>query len=112
MVAKLTEEERKEALADLSGWVYDATRDAITRSFRFDDFNGAFGFMAQVALWAEKADHHPAWFKAYNSVAIRLTPHASYSLSNRLVYIARQIDTLCRNTAPDSGIQPTKNWKS
>src|SRR3546814_12999874 len=85
---------RKEALADLSGWVYDAKRDAITRSFRFDDFNGAFGFMAQVALLVEKADHHPEWFNVYNRVDILLTTHDDDGLSNRDVKLARKIDAL------------------
>src|SRR3546814_8274916 len=107
MVAKLTEEERKEALADLSGWVYDAKRDAITRSFRFDDFNGAFGFMAQVALLAEKADHHPEWFNVYNRVDILLTTHDADGLSNRHVKLAREIDTLLRTYATNrSGEKP------
>src|SRR3546814_10693629 len=97
MVAKLTEEERKEALADLSGWVYDAKRDAITRSFRFDDFNGAFGYMAQVALLAEKADHHPEWFNVYNRVDILLTTHDADGLSNR--------DVKLRSEEPTSELQ-------
>lgn len=28
----------------------------------------AFGFMARVALQAEKMDHHPEWFNVYNKV--------------------------------------------
>src|SRR3546814_4803588 len=112
MVAKLTEEERKEALADLSGWVYDAKRDAITRSFRFDDFNGAFGFMAQVALLAEKADHHPEWFNVYNRVDILLTTHDADGLSNRDVKLARKIDALLCTSAPNRSEAHTSELQS
>ena len=94
MVTRLTEEERGAALADLSDWTYDADRDAIKRSFRFDDFTAAFAFMTAVALMAEKADHHPEWFNVYNRVDIALTTHDAGGLSQRDVALARKIDAL------------------
>jgi 4a-hydroxytetrahydrobiopterin dehydratase len=33
----------------------------LKRVFTFKDFIEAFGFMAKVALIAEKMDHHPDW---------------------------------------------------
>lgn len=96
MVPKLTEQERDAALADLPNWTYDAERDAIQRSFRFDDFTSAFGFMTMVALMAEKADHHPEWFNVYNRVDILLTTHDAKGLSHRDVMLARKIDACYR----------------
>ena len=43
--------------------------------FVFNDFVEAFGFMTQVALEAEKRNHHPNWTNVYNKVEIRLTTH-------------------------------------
>jgi 4a-hydroxytetrahydrobiopterin dehydratase len=60
------------AIRRLEGWRAVEGRDAITKEFRFKDFNAAFGFMARVALHAEKADHHPEWFNVYNRVEITL----------------------------------------
>lgn len=94
MVQKLNEKERATALAKLSGWDYNADRDAITRSFKFDDFIDAFGFMARVALHAEKADHHPEWSNVYNKVEILLTTHDCNGLSDRDVDLATTIDGL------------------
>ncbi|MBZ4189227.1 4a-hydroxytetrahydrobiopterin dehydratase [Niabella beijingensis] len=45
------------------------------KSFSFKDFNAAFGFMARVALAAEKMDHHPTWTNTYNKVEIWLSTH-------------------------------------
>ena len=94
MVVKLTEAERGAALAELPSWTYDAERDAIRRSFRFEDFTAAFGFMTSVALMAEKADHHPEWYNVYNRVDIVLTTHDAGGLSGRDVALARKIDGL------------------
>lgn len=93
-VQKLSEDEREELLAGLTGWTMADGRDAIEKSFTFDDFVGAFGFMTKVALLAEKADHHPEWFNVYNKVEITLTTHDADGLSLRDVKLARQIDAL------------------
>lgn len=64
------------ALAKLPAWsAHPGEREAIARTFRFKDFNAAFGFMTRVALAAEKLDHHPEWFNVYNRVEVVLTTH-------------------------------------
>ncbi len=49
--------------------------NALKASFKFDDFVGAFGFMTQVAIHAEKMNHHPDWQNVYNTVNITLSTH-------------------------------------
>jgi 4a-hydroxytetrahydrobiopterin dehydratase len=64
------------ALAQLPGWsALPGERDAIQRTYRFKDFNEAFGFMTRVALKADQLDHHPEWFNVYNRVEVTLTTH-------------------------------------
>jgi 4a-hydroxytetrahydrobiopterin dehydratase len=94
MVEKLTDAARAEALASLPHWSHDAERDGITRSVRFGSFIEAFGFMAKVALLAEKADHHPEWSNVYNRVTILLTTHDAGGLSARDIALAKEIDAL------------------
>jgi len=94
MIAKLTEAERKAALAELDGWQPAVGRDAIEKNFKFRDFVEAFGFMTRVALLAEKADHHPEWSNVYNRVQILLTTHDADGLSARDVALAKAIDAL------------------
>lgn len=92
MVEKLTGTARTAALGKLKGWREAGGRDAIHKSLRFKDFNEAFGFMARVALVAEKADHHPEWSNVYNKVEITLTTHECGGLSARDVKLAEFID--------------------
>jgi len=81
MTAKLTGKARSDALATLKGWSEVEGRDAIQRSFKFADFNQAWGFMTRVALAADKADHHPEWSNVYNKVVIDLTTHDVQGIS-------------------------------
>ena len=92
MVEKLTPAERERLLPTLEGWEIDVERDGIRKSYRFADFTQAFGFMARVALLAEKADHHPEWFNVYNRVDILLTTHDAGGLSMRDIDLANAID--------------------
>ena len=94
MIEALNETERAEALDGLPDWDYDEARDAITRQLVFADFVEAFGFMTQVALMAEKADHHPEWKNVYNRVHILLTTHDAGGLSPRDIEMAEAIDAL------------------
>ena len=78
----------------LPGWAMVDGRDAIGRSFRFADFSEAWGFMARVALLAERQDHHPEWSNTWNRVQIVLTTHDAGGLSGRDVALAQAIDRL------------------
>ncbi len=80
------------ALVGLEGWTAVDGRDAIQKTFRFKDFNAAFGFMTRVALAAEKADHHPEWFNVYNRVDVVLTTHDADGVSERDVAMAQFMD--------------------
>ena len=80
------------ALAELPGWAAAEGRDALVKSFKFKDFNAAFGFMARVALTAEKLDHHPEWSNVYNRVEVLLTTHDAGGVTELDVRLARFMD--------------------
>ncbi|MEG1451420.1 4a-hydroxytetrahydrobiopterin dehydratase [Brevundimonas sp.] len=83
----------EKALEQLPLWQKaDDSRPAIFRSMRFADFNAAFGFMARIAIQAEKSDHHPEWSNVWNRVDIVLTTHDAGGVTQRDLDLARFID--------------------
>ena len=70
---KLTETEIAEHLGSLPAWKLG--EDRILRTFRFKDFVEAFGWMASVAIVAEKMNHHPEWRNVWATVEVELTTH-------------------------------------
>ncbi|KAJ1369278.1 putative pterin-4-alpha-carbinolamine dehydratase [Parelaphostrongylus tenuis] len=95
-MVKLSEEQRTELLKPIlgQGWKMVDGRDAIKKEFQFKNFNEAFGFMTQVALKAEKMDHHPEWFNVYNKVDITLSTHDCNGLSQKDITLAKFIETV------------------
>jgi 4a-hydroxytetrahydrobiopterin dehydratase len=83
------------AIARLDGWRAAENRDAIVKEFRFKDFNAAFGFMARVALHAERHDHHPEWFNVYNRVEVTLATHDAGGVTDKDVALAHFMDEAC-----------------
>jgi 4a-hydroxytetrahydrobiopterin dehydratase len=93
-IEKLDRAELNAALVGLAGWQRLSGRDAIGRSFKFKNFRQAFAFMTEVALLAEKADHHPEWTNAYNRLDMVLTTHEAGGISERDIALAREIEKI------------------
>jgi len=86
MTTKLTNEEIELKLSQLNEsltgedkWALEG--NAIKKTFMFKSFIRAFGWMSQMAIWAEKLNHHPEWFNVYNKVEVTLTTHDVGGLS-------------------------------
>lgn len=94
MAAPLSTEARAAALARLPGWRQVEGRDAIARTFTFADFSEAFGFMARVALVAERMDHHPEWANIYKTVTVVLTSHDAGGVTERDIRLAEAMDRI------------------
>ena len=90
------------ALPQLTGWQAADGRDAIVKTFKFDDFNAAFGWMTRVAMAADKLDHHPEWANVYNKVVVDLTTHDAGGVTSLDVELARVMDDAASKTGETS----------
>jgi 4a-hydroxytetrahydrobiopterin dehydratase len=91
---KLSEKEIKEQVAGLDGW--KVVSGKVNKTFEFNDFVQAFGFMTRVAMEAEKMNHHPEWFNVYNRVKIDLVTHDVSGISNYDIKLAETIDRIAK----------------
>ena len=89
---KLDTAQATEALHALPLWTLDAEAGAIARDFVLADFMQAFAFMTQIAIAAEKHNHHPEWSNVYNKVRITWTTHDVQGLSSNDIAMARLCD--------------------
>ncbi|MFA8385000.1 MAG: 4a-hydroxytetrahydrobiopterin dehydratase [Pelagibaca sp.] len=96
MTEKLSDTARKTVLDPLleAGWTLLEERDAISKTYKFEDFTEAFAWMTRAAMWAEKWNHHPEWSNVYNSVEVTLTTHDVDGLSSLDAKLARKLDAL------------------
>lgn len=89
---KLSEAEVVSRLSEAQGW--ELIDGKLSKTFVFDSFVNAFGFMASVALTAEAMNHHPEWSNVYNRVSISLTTHDAGGISDLDFTLAQRIENI------------------
>jgi len=62
------------------------------KEFKFSDFTAAFGFMSQVAITAEKMNHHPEWSNVYNKVNVHLRTHEANGITDKDFKLAQKME--------------------
>ncbi|MGE4337739.1 MAG: 4a-hydroxytetrahydrobiopterin dehydratase [Pigmentiphaga sp.] len=93
--AKLSDSQMAALAATLPHWSLTRERGGeLHREFVFHDFAQAFGFMSQVAVYAEGRNHHPEWFNVYNRVKVVLTTHDVDGLSGKDLDMATFMDRI------------------
>ncbi|MEM9521074.1 MAG: 4a-hydroxytetrahydrobiopterin dehydratase [Actinomycetota bacterium] len=88
----LSETDISALLTDHPDWTRDG--DRLRRTYDFGSFIAAFGFMAKVALIAEKHFHHPEWSNVYGTVEIAITDHDAGGLSTNDRVFIEAVDAL------------------
>ncbi|MGH7909740.1 MAG: 4a-hydroxytetrahydrobiopterin dehydratase [Nitrososphaera sp.] len=91
---RLSEMEIGKELSEIIGWRVENGK--LHKTIEFATFVQAFGFMTQVAIEAEKMNHHPEWRNVYNKVTIDLVTHDIGGISNYDFRLARAIDAIAK----------------
>ena len=96
---KYTLEQIEHALNELNANIDEKQRweiedHKLVKTFKFKSFIRAFGWMTQVAIWAEKFNHHPEWFNVYNKVEVKLTTHDVDGISELDFKLASKMELL------------------
>ncbi len=89
-------EDARALLAQLDGWEMSAGEDAISRTFRFEDYHRTMAFVNAVAWIAHREDHHPDLEVGYNRCTVRYSTHDVGGLSENDFISAAKVDRLLR----------------
>ncbi len=89
---RATEEQLLDFCASNPHWSLQENK--LHRQFVFNDFVMAFGFMSQIALIAERCNHHPEWSNLYQKVTVNLTTHEMGSISDKDFILAKEMDRI------------------
>ena len=92
MTKLLDPADRAELVHKLSHWRIVNGRDALFRSFLFDDFEQAIKFMVQCSSIAVEMNHHPEWLNIWNKVDVILTTHSAKGITHLDVRMAQLMD--------------------
>ena len=91
-IEALAEADIIERLKQTPEWIVRDNK--LYRRLVFQDFVHTFGFISQVAILAEKMDHHPEWANVYRTVDIYLTTHDAGGISERDFALLQEIEKL------------------
>ena len=75
-------------------WKADRNKAGITSEFKLPGFAAAMGFMMEIAVHADKMNHHPEWSNVYNRVTITLTTHDAGGLTELDLQLAEKINVI------------------
>ncbi|MDG1940417.1 MAG: 4a-hydroxytetrahydrobiopterin dehydratase [Paracoccaceae bacterium] len=78
-------------------WKLLSDRNAISKTYKFKNFNEAFAFMTSVAIFADKINHHPEWFNVYSRVDVVLTTHDLNAVSELDITLAEHMYNFASN---------------
>ena len=77
----------------MAQWPIDQ-KGRITKVFTFKSYRKSFAFVSQVAMLAEKKNHHPQIILDYGQVTISLISHDAQKITERDLELATQIDKI------------------
>lgn len=77
-------------LGSLPGW--SRKGDVLSKTFQFDSFPDAIGFVDRVAEAAEAAQHHPDIDIRYTKISCMLTTHDAGGVTQKDLNMANEIE--------------------
>lgn len=91
---RLPEARLRELLPELPQWTLAEDGQALTRTFRFDDYHRTMAFVNALAFIAHREDHHPDLGVHYDRVHVRYSTHDVGGLSENDFICAAKADAL------------------
>ena len=107
-IKNATESEIRSFLESSDDWTVE--NDKLRREYIFHDFSEAFGFMTEVALFAERTNHHPEWFNVYKKVLVHLTTHEAGGITQRDFALAGKMEEIALKRSNRVGVETASDY--
>ena len=78
--------------SEQKSWSFETDGTAMNIELKFDGFSSAIGFVVQVAIIAEKMNHHPDFVNNYKNVTVCWTSHSVGGVTNMDFRLAKRTD--------------------
>ncbi|PCJ20037.1 MAG: 4a-hydroxytetrahydrobiopterin dehydratase [Candidatus Cloacimonadota bacterium] len=86
-------------ISEYTGWEFVEDENCIRKKFEFVDFITCWSVMSQIAMYAEKFNHHPDWVNVYNKLEIKLNTHDLGGVSTKDINLMKKIEVAVKNRA-------------
>lgn len=86
--------------------MWQKKENELYNEYVFRDFTEAFTFMQQVAMVAERLNHHPRWTNQWNKVQFWLNTHSTGGVTEKDEQLATEIDLVYRHMKEAEGDKP------
>lgn len=80
-------------LKQMEEWPKDP-QGRLSKVFTFKNYRTSFAFVSQVAMLAEKKNHHPEIILDYGKVTVSIISHDVQKITERDLELATQIDKI------------------
>tara|TARA_E500000178_G_C16774223_1_gene640606 strand:+ start:5 stop:244 length:240 start_codon:yes stop_codon:yes gene_type:complete len=77
----------------MKDWLKDQ-QGRLSRVFAFKNYRESFAFVSQVAMLAEKKNHHPEIILDYGKVTVSLISHDVQKITERDLELTKLIDKI------------------
>lgn len=93
-MSSLTPDQVALQLDTLPEWQKDG--NSLIKTYTFDDFSTAIGFMVRGAFFAQTLEHYPVWQNEYNIVSVRIGDPNQSAVQSRDVQLAKRLESIAR----------------
>jgi 4a-hydroxytetrahydrobiopterin dehydratase len=93
MPEKLTQQQIKEALIELPGWLYE--NGSIKKIFKTPNYPSTMGFVTALGGFCQRRNHHPDYvLMKYREVEVSFSTHSAGGVTQNDMDIANDIEKI------------------
>lgn len=94
-MSSLSPEQIALQLEALPDWSLEG--NVLRKTYLFENFGDAIGFMVRVAFYAQDLEHYPLWQQNYNRLDVQIGDPNQCALHSRDIQLAKRLESAFLN---------------